>query len=182
MSVRCSICQHPQCNSIDVSLVRDGTRSTARQFQVSRPALDRHKRHISQTATVAQVREIASSGEGTASLLVRVEGSIRYCESALKQAANNMDFPGVMRAIRELRGCLELLARLESESQRSGQRTGVGSRPPQNRERVRSPLPEVIGRLLQKIRLRQSRSLASIGATPKLEGLDLDMYASIPGG
>jgi hypothetical protein len=40
MPVRCSICQHPQRNSIDVSLVRDGTRCTARQFQVSRPADD----------------------------------------------------------------------------------------------------------------------------------------------
>ena len=46
MSHRCSICRHPKLDSINVSLVRDGTRFTAREFQISRPALNRHKRHL----------------------------------------------------------------------------------------------------------------------------------------
>ena len=46
MPRRCTICHHPQHEEIAVSLFRDGTRATARQFQVSLPALDRHKRHL----------------------------------------------------------------------------------------------------------------------------------------
>jgi hypothetical protein len=46
MLSRCSICRHPQRDLIDVSLLRDGTRAAARQYQVSRPALDRHTRHL----------------------------------------------------------------------------------------------------------------------------------------
>jgi|GEM_PF-6401610 hypothetical protein len=34
MSSRCSICRHPLRASIDVSVLRDGTRVTAREFQV----------------------------------------------------------------------------------------------------------------------------------------------------
>lgn len=42
---RCTICAHPRHRQITEALARLGTRATARQFRVSRPALDRHKRH-----------------------------------------------------------------------------------------------------------------------------------------
>jgi hypothetical protein len=38
MSPRCSICLNPKLDLINVSLARDGTMSTARQFQISLPA------------------------------------------------------------------------------------------------------------------------------------------------
>jgi len=38
MAPGCSICRHQQRALIDVSLLREGTRFTARQFQVSRPS------------------------------------------------------------------------------------------------------------------------------------------------
>lgn len=49
MSPRCSICRHPKLDRINVSLLRDGTRSTVREFKISRSALDRHKHHLTDT-------------------------------------------------------------------------------------------------------------------------------------
>ena len=83
MSPRCSICRHPESASIDVSLLRDGIRSTARQYQVSRPALDRHKRHLPQTVAADQARKVIPGSDGATSLFSQLELMIRHCETAL---------------------------------------------------------------------------------------------------
>jgi hypothetical protein len=119
MSSRCSICRHPQRDSIDVSVLRNGTRFTARQFQVSRPSLDRHKRHLPQTIAADQAREVAASSDGATLLLSRLEGLIRCCENALSQAQADKNLSGVMRAIRELRGYFELKCKLLAEERRN---------------------------------------------------------------
>jgi hypothetical protein len=85
MSVRCSICQHPLRDSINVSLLRDGTRSTARQCQVSRPALHRHKRHMSQTSVALHAREGVGNRDSAIPLRSRIEGSIQCCGNVLRQ-------------------------------------------------------------------------------------------------
>jgi aryl-alcohol dehydrogenase-like predicted oxidoreductase len=115
MSSRCSICRHPERASIDVSVLRDGTRLTARQFQVSRPSLDRHKRHLSQIIAADQAQMVATSNDGAIPLLSRLDVMIRHCESLLSQAQANKNFPGAMRAIRELRAYFELKCKLESD-------------------------------------------------------------------
>src|SRR5437868_4317962 len=58
MPRRCTICHHPQHEEIAVSLFRDGTRATARRFQLSRSALDRHKRHLLDRIVKAQQAEV----------------------------------------------------------------------------------------------------------------------------
>src|SRR6266853_5194089 len=58
MPRRCTICHHSRHDEIAVSLFRDGTRTTARQFQVSRSALDRHKRHLPDRIVKAQQTEV----------------------------------------------------------------------------------------------------------------------------
>ena len=58
MPRRCTICHHPRHEEIAVSLFRDGTRATARRFQVSLPSLDRHKRHLSDPLVKAQQAEV----------------------------------------------------------------------------------------------------------------------------
>jgi hypothetical protein len=157
MSARCSICRHPLRDSINVSLLRDGTRSTARQFQVSRPAQHRHKRHMSLACAAPQAPEDVANGSATP-LRSRIEGSIQCCENALSQAQVNKDFPGMMRAIRELRGCLGLLARLESEILPAREGTqGVMISQFRSKQETYTRLQETITRVLQKIRLRQSR-------------------------
>ena len=115
MSPRCSICRHPQRALIDVSVLRDGTRLTAREFRVSRPSLDRHKRHLSQIVAADQAQVFATRNDGAIPLLSRLDVMIRHCESALSQAQANRNFSCAMRAIRELRGYFELKCKLESD-------------------------------------------------------------------
>jgi hypothetical protein len=131
MPGRCSICRHLQRDSINVSLLRDGTRFTARQFQVSRPSLDRHKRHLLKTVPAAdQVPGVAASIDGATSIRSRVETSIRHCEKALNQAQASNNLPGVMRAIRELRAYLELQHKLEAEERKNIQAQALRSSVP----------------------------------------------------
>jgi len=184
VSAHCSICRHPQRDSINVSLLRDGTRSTARQFQVSRPALDRHKRHVAQTDAAPRTQDTQVSGNGAVPLRSRVEGSIQCCENALRQAQANKDFPGVMRAIRELRGCLGLLSRLESGV--SPARDGTQGVISQCRSKQETywRLQETITRVLQKLRLRQSIALGTIGNYSQRldERANRNCGESLPGG
>jgi hypothetical protein len=119
MLSRCSICRHPQRDSIDVSVLRDGTRSTARQFQVSRPALDRHKRHLSRiVARSYESPTVSAAVEGASPTLPRLEALIQHCEGVIGQARADKKLPAALRAIRELRAYLELKCKLESEARK----------------------------------------------------------------
>src|ERR1700682_1369598 len=117
MPRRCTVCHHPQHEEIAVSLFRDGTRATARRFQVSRPALDRHKRHLPGTIVKAQQAEVVC--EAT-SLLARVESLMQESEKIAAAAKLEKNWPAATSALREARGCLELLAKLRGELQQAG--------------------------------------------------------------
>jgi len=125
MSSRCSICRHPQRDSIDVSLRRDGIRSAAREFRISRSALDRHKRHLTlsvqiQTgATSDQSAEAVARPTGTHSPLSELDVLMRHCEQALIQATSTKNLSHVIRALKEIRACLELKVKMEAEKPRS---------------------------------------------------------------
>lgn len=109
---------------INVSLLRDGTRSTVRQFQISRSALDRHKHHL--TASVefpidgsgdhraAPTPEALSETRGDL-VLSQLEVMIRRSENAINQALADRDFRIVMPAMREQRAQLELKNKIVSE-------------------------------------------------------------------
>ena len=102
MPRRCTICHHPQNEEIAVSLFRDGTRFTARQFQLSLPALHRHKGHLPGTIVKAQQAEVV-------------------CEATSAAAAKlEKNWPAATSALREARGCLELLGKLRGELQQPG--------------------------------------------------------------
>jgi hypothetical protein len=117
MPRRCTICSHPQHKEIAVSLFRDGTRSTARQFQVSLPALDRHKGHLPGTIVKAQQAEVVC--EAT-SLLSRVESLMQESEKIAAAAKREKNWSAATSALREARGCLELLGKLRGELQQPG--------------------------------------------------------------
>jgi|SRR5580700_9437327 hypothetical protein len=118
MSQRCSICRHPQRDSVDVSVLRDGIRSTARQFQISRSALDRHKRHLSQSIAAHEAREVAVSSDSETPLFPQLEVWIRHCNGALSQAQADKNFRGIIQAIKEQRAYLELKYKLQTEERR----------------------------------------------------------------
>ncbi len=117
MPRRCTICHHPQHEEIAVSLFRDGTRATARRFQVSLPALDRHKGHLPGTIAKAQQAEVMC--EAT-SLLARVESLMHESEKIAAAAKLEKNWPAATSALREARGCLELLGKLRGELQQPG--------------------------------------------------------------
>jgi hypothetical protein len=141
MSSRCSICKHPKRDSIDVSLVRDGTRSTAREFQISRPALDRHKRHLTvsverQTgATSDQRAEAVENPNGADSSLSQLDGLMKHCEQTLIQARSTKNLSHVLRSLKEIRACLELKAKLETQKPTS---VLLGSMRPYGRDLILS--------------------------------------------
>ena len=117
MPRRCTICHHPQHEEIAVSLFRDGTRPTARRFQLSLPALDRHKGHLPGTIINALQAEVVS--EAT-SLLARVENLMHECEKIAAAAKLEKNWSAATSALREARGCLELLGKLRGELQQPG--------------------------------------------------------------
>ncbi len=88
MAGRCSVCHHSQHDEINAAITRQGLRATARQFQVSSSALDRHKKHIR--------GKVASTPDA---LVERMLGLLR---TAAK------DTP----ALRELRACLEQMGKM----------------------------------------------------------------------
>jgi hypothetical protein len=125
MSLRCSICRHPKLDLINVSLLRDGTRSTVREFQISRSALDRHKRHLTDSVEFqvdgrAEHRagptpaETLSNAQGDP-VLSQLEVMIRHSENTISQAVAAKDFRIVTRAMREQRAQLELKNKIVSE-------------------------------------------------------------------
>jgi hypothetical protein len=125
MSHRCSICCHPKLDSINVSLVRDGTRFTAREFQISRPALDRHKRHLTTpipihvSTTDHSDADVVGRDRVTIQSLSELDVLMGHCERALIQATATKNFSCIIRAVKEIRACLELKVELEKEKQRN---------------------------------------------------------------
>jgi DNA invertase Pin-like site-specific DNA recombinase len=126
MPRRCTICHHPQHEEIAVSLFRDGTRATARRFQVSRPALDRHKRHLPDRIVKAPQAEAVCE----ATLKVRSHPAVscaiytRHCqdvrEAAWKSHHEQRDACKAFVASERQHGWRALPTRyLDSESSRS---------------------------------------------------------------
>ena len=95
---------------------RDGTRATARRFQVSLPALDRHKKHFPDTIVRAQQAEAVSDAT---SLLSRVENLMQESEKIAAAAKLEKNWPAATSALREARSCLELLGKLRGDLQQA---------------------------------------------------------------
>lgn len=85
--------------------------------------MDRHKRHIPKALTKA--KEAETVAEST-SLLSRVEKLMERCErlSAAAEAAGK--WAGAAAAAREVRGCLELLAKISGEIQPKTTTVSIG--------------------------------------------------------
>lgn len=120
----CSICRHPDRASIDSSLVT-GTaslRSLASLYTVSEAALRRHKaNHLPEALARAQEAQEAAHGD---TLLTQVRELHGRARRILDRAENARDWSTALKAIREARGCLELLGRLMGELQ-EGQTVNV---------------------------------------------------------
>jgi hypothetical protein len=120
----CTICGHPDRASIEAELVAGSRsfRSLASLYAVSEAALRRHKaNHLPETLARAQEAQQAAHGDN---LLTQVRELHERARSILSTAEKARDWPTALKAIREARGCLELLGRLMGELQ-EGQTTNV---------------------------------------------------------
>ena len=116
----CTICSSTNRDAIDSALVSgESFRTIAAQFGVSTAALQRHKAHHL-PAALAQARNASEATRGD-DLLEQVNALRSRAFGILTQAEETGELRTALAAIREARGCLELLARLLGELQDGAQ-------------------------------------------------------------
>jgi len=110
----CSVCAHLEVGEINKALVQGGGyRPIAERFGISYSAVGRHfRKHLPVAiAKAAEAGVIAEAGD----LLGQGELLRDKAYSALLKAEEAGDLSTVLKAVREARGCLELLAKLRGE-------------------------------------------------------------------
>jgi len=111
---RCSVCQHPARSAVDQALVSGRTfRGIAEEYGLSKDAVRRHRdRHLTQA-----MRGALASAEGRAgrTALGRLEGLYGRADAILGAAEAGGQGALALGAIKELRGIVELLARITGE-------------------------------------------------------------------
>lgn len=114
----CSVCAHPQREDIDRLLVAgtDSLRDIAGRFRLSKSALERHKgSHLS----AALVQSTAAGEVARAdNLLAQVRDLQGRALRILSVAEAKGDLRTALAAIREARGCLELLGEVTQQLDR----------------------------------------------------------------
>jgi len=114
---RCSICTHPERQTIDVALIssQEAIRVIARRFEVSKDALARHRRtHLpASLAKAYEAEEVAVADD----LLSQVRDLQAHTLGILDSAKASSDHRVALSAIREARANIELLGRLAGELQ-----------------------------------------------------------------
>jgi len=116
MPRKCTVCEHPQAEEINTALLNGvSLRNIAERYSVSKTALHRHKEsHLPADLVKAQeAREIAKAD----SLLDQVTELRDKALSILDKAEQAGDLRTALQGVREAKGCLELLAKLQGELQ-----------------------------------------------------------------
>ena len=114
MPRRCTICTHKSRAKIDKALVeRERFRTIADQFGVSKSALLRHSDdHLPAALVKAQAATEAAQADA---LLAQVVDLRDKALDVLDTAQGSKDLRAALGAIREARGCVELLAKLAGQ-------------------------------------------------------------------
>jgi hypothetical protein len=109
----CTICTHPERAAIDQALVAgDSAPRIAAKHRVSDDAVARHRSHLPEALTQAQAAaEVAQADD----LLSQVQELQRRTMAILETAEKSDRLGLALGAIREARGNLELLAKLEGK-------------------------------------------------------------------
>jgi len=110
----CSICGHVERDGIDRDIVAGvSQRTIARQWCVSRDAVQRHAKHHISAALAAMQVERERTEKTTA--LARVEDAIGRVERVLDAAETEGKSGAMLSAVAQLRPLIELLAKLTGE-------------------------------------------------------------------
>jgi hypothetical protein len=121
----CAVCNHPRRTEIDRLLVEKvSLRDIAGQNGTTRSALHRHSQHIPGALVAAkEAGKVADAG----SLLDQVQGLVVRATGILDRAEQAGEHQAALGAIREVRGCLELLGKLNGELRTSASAIAVAS-------------------------------------------------------
>ena len=118
----CTICRHPQKRMIEDGLLRNvPLRKLALQTGTSAGALHRHKQHLPARLVKAQEAQTVSDADR---LLAKIEQLIDEAEGVADSARKEKNWSVVMSALREVRSCAELLAKLRGQLE-TGVKVGV---------------------------------------------------------
>lgn len=115
----CLTCKHPMKVAIDRDLVTPGVPliAIAKQYGLHRHALARHRKQCVASLIKAEAVQAhaADEAEHGASLTERVDALYAKADSYLEKMVEAGDFRGATAAVRELRGCLELIGKLHGQ-------------------------------------------------------------------
>lgn len=105
----CTLCRHSRRQEIDEALVTgESYRHIASRFDTSTAALQRHREHLGKAIAKAEARR-----EET--LIDQIERYRSRLETSLAGAESGEDWRAVAALVREIRGFLELVARLTGQ-------------------------------------------------------------------
>ncbi len=112
MARTCTICTHADRFAIDGDIVEGkALRAIADQFSVSKTALGRHKdNHLPATLTLAKKEEEATH---SINLLQAARALLAKTSALLSEAEEAGDRRMALAGVKEARGCLELLSKLQ---------------------------------------------------------------------
>lgn len=112
----CKTCSHKKRLDIDRACVRGATnREIAENYGLSITGVDRHRKNCltRQLLKANEIKEVAAAD----TLLGDIQTLKGRAESILDQAEGGKELDTALRAIREVRGCIELLAKVTGELQ-----------------------------------------------------------------
>jgi hypothetical protein len=128
MPQTCSICKHPEKQAIEIALVRKIPMTRiAQQTGTGMYSIRRHAQHMAASVVLRAPHEVGQTVQAV-SLLDRVQGLMLEIRQIAEQAKKNKNWTSALGAMRELRGCLELLGKLSGEltAQTPGPKVSVG--------------------------------------------------------
>ena len=155
----CTVCPHPQRAAIDRDLVAGvSIRSLARQYELGRDALMRHKAaHVS--SALVRVTERRETRQA-ASLLDKLADLIERTETMLEQPERSGNVAQFTMLLRELRALHELMGRASGELKPDGPQTVINvmqlpetTRLIQVIREVFADQPERLGLVAERLRL-----------------------------
>ena len=115
MAQQCSICMHKNVQEIDQDLIKNiPLRKIAERCSVSITALHRHKTKGHIPASIVKSEEAVQVAKGE-DLLKWTRGILGKAVSYMNQAEAAGDLRTACSAIREARGCVELLGKVTGE-------------------------------------------------------------------
>ncbi|MCF6096778.1 hypothetical protein L1766_07175 [Thermovorax subterraneus] len=119
MPRKCTICEHPKKEEINEMLVKgESLRNIAKHFSVNFTALYRHKeKHLpAELIKSHEAQEVAQASTLLEQITDLRDRALRILEKAEKAGKLKTALEG----IKEARGCLELLAKLQGELAQEG--------------------------------------------------------------